>query len=82
MVVNVVMLALYSLSCHACRHVVGGRLKHFSKHPVRYQLWTVVSKLNPKHGNFAMASLFTVILTDFYIMSLSAGWISDLRFIN
>jgi hypothetical protein len=29
-----------------------------------------------------MASLFTVILTDFYIMSLSAGWISDLRFIN
>jgi hypothetical protein len=33
-------------------------------------------------GTFAMASLFTVILTDFYIMSLSAGWISDLRFIN
>ena len=82
MVTNVVMLALYSLSCHACRHVVGGRLKHFSKHPVRYRLWTFVSKLNPKHGNFAMASLFTVILTDFYIMSLSAGWFSDLRFIN
>jgi len=76
------MLSLYSLSCHACRHVVGGRLKHFSKHPVRYRMWTVVSKLNPKHGNFAMASLFTVILTDFYIMSLSAGWFSDLRFIN
>ena len=76
------MLALYSLSCHACRPAVGGRLKHFSKHPVRYRLWTGVSKLTPKHGNFAMASLFTVILTDFYIMSLSAGWFSDLRIIN
>jgi hypothetical protein len=82
MVVNVVMLALYSLSCHACRHIVGGRLKHFSKHPVRYRLWTWVSRLNPRHGNFAMASLVTVILTDFYIMALSLGWFSDLRFIN
>jgi hypothetical protein len=82
MVVNVVMLWLYSLSCHACRHIVGGRLKHFSKHPVRYQAWTFISKLNPKHGNFAMASLTTVILTDFYIMSASAGWITDLRFFN
>ncbi len=82
MVANVVMLGLYSLSCHACRHIVGGRLKHFSKHPVRYRMWTVVSKLNPLHGNFAMASLFTVILTDAYIMALSAGWFSDLRFYN
>jgi hypothetical protein len=82
MVANVVMLALYAVSCHACRHIVGGRLKHFSKHPVRYRLWTIVSKLNPLHGNFAMASLFTVILTDAYIMALSAGWFSDLRFYN
>jgi hypothetical protein len=29
-----------------------------------------------------MASLFTVILTDAYIMALSAGWFSDLRIIN
>ena len=71
MVVNVVALALYSLSCHACRHAVGGRINNFSKHPVRYQLWTWVSKLNPFHGTFAMTSLFTVILTDAYIMILS-----------
>ncbi len=76
MVVNVVMLWLYTLSCHACRHIVGGRLTHFSKHPVRYQMWTFVSRLNPRHGSFAMASLTTVILTDFYIMCASAGWIS------
>ena len=35
--VNIVLIWLYTLSCHSCRHVVGGRLRHFSKHPVRYQ---------------------------------------------
>ena len=44
MLVNVVLIWLYTLSCHSCRHVVGGRLRHFSKHPVRYRLWTWVSK--------------------------------------
>lgn len=80
--VNVLMLAGYTASCHACRHVMGGRLRSFSKHPIRYRLWTFVSKLNVRHGQFAMISLFTVILTDFYIMAVSAGWITDLRIIN
>jgi len=79
---NWVMLAGYTLSCHACRHAVGGRLKHFSRHPLRYRMWTFVSKLNPHHGRFAMISLFTVMLTDAYIMSVSAGWITDLRLFN
>lgn len=79
---NVVMLSLYTLSCHACRHIVGGRLKHFSRHPMRYRYWTIVSKLNTRHGTYAMISLFTVILTDAYIMSVSAGWITDLRFVG
>ena len=35
--VNIVLIWLYTLSCHSCRHAVGGRLRHFSKHPVRYQ---------------------------------------------
>ena len=79
---NVAMLAGYTLSCHACRHVVGGRLRHFSRHPLRYRFWTFVSKLNVRHGTFAMTSLFTVILTDAYIMAVSAGWITDFRFFN
>lgn len=80
--INLVMLWGYTLSCHACRHIVGGRLKHFSKHPIRYAYWTFVSKLNPKHGNFAMISLVTVILTDAYIMALAADWFSDPRLFN
>jgi hypothetical protein len=82
MVVNVIALFMYSLTCHACRHLLGGRLKHFSAHPLRYRMWTFLSRLNPRHGTFAMTSLFTVIFTDFYIMAVSAGWISDLRFVN
>ena len=50
MVVNVALIWLYTLSCHSCRHIVGGRLRHFSKHPVRYRLWTWVSRLNGHHA--------------------------------
>lgn len=82
LLVNVAMLWLYSLSCHACRHVFGGRLKHFSRHPVRYRVWTQLSKLNGRHMQFAWISLVTVMLTDFYIMAVSAGWIADLRIFN
>lgn len=78
--VNIVMLWAYTLSCHACRHIVGGRLRNFSKHPVRYRYWTFVSRINEKHGTYAMISLFTVILTDAYIMSVSADWFDDPRF--
>jgi hypothetical protein len=82
LVVNVILLWVYTLSCHSCRHIVGGRLKHFSKHPVRYWMWTQVSKLNTRHMLFAWITLGTLMLTDFYIMliSMHPGW--DLRFIG
>jgi hypothetical protein len=82
LLVNVAMLWLYSLSCHACRHIFGGRLKHFSKHPIQYWFWTQLSKLNGRHMQFAWISLITVMLTDFYIMAVAAGWIADLRLFN
>jgi hypothetical protein len=80
--VNVLLLWGYTLGCHACRHVVGGRLKHFSRNPMRYKAWTLVSKFNGKHMQWAWTSLISVTLTDVYIMSVSAGWIPDLRFFN
>ena len=60
-------------------HIIGGRLNHFSKHPVRYKMWSSVSRLNARHMQFAWTTLVTLALTDFYIMAVSAGWISDLR---
>jgi hypothetical protein len=82
LVVNVVMLWVYTLSCHSCRHVTGGRLKHFSKHPVRYWMWTQISKLNTRHMLYAWITLGTLMLTDFYIMLVASGAITDLRFIG
>lgn len=79
---NVILLWAYTVSCHSCRHIMGGRLKHFSKHPIRYRAWTFISRLNTRHKELAWITLGTLALTDFYVMALAAGWISDLRFIN
>jgi len=67
------LLWFYSLSCHTCRHTVGGRLKHFSKHPLRYKLWTTVSVLNTKHQQFAWYSLAAVAFADIYVRQVATG---------
>lgn len=82
LVTNVVLLWVYTISCHSCRHVTGGRLKHFSAHPVRYWVWTQVSKLNTRHMQFAWITLGTLVITDFYVMMVASGTISDLRFVG
>jgi hypothetical protein len=75
LVVNALLLWLYSLSCHSCRHIIGGRLRHFSKHPVRFRLWGYVSTLNRRHMQLAWASLIFVALTDLYIRLAAGGTI-------
>ena len=80
LLVNAVMLFLYSISCHSCRHIVGGRLNNFSEHPLRYKAWTQVSKLNARHMQYAWISLFTVAFADFYVFLLATGTITDLHF--
>ena len=77
--VMIVTMALYMLSCHTCRHVVGGRLKFFSQAPLRYRSWKFVTKLNKNHGPFALASLFWIPLTDIYVRLVANGTITDLR---
>lgn len=79
LVVNATLLWLYSLSCHSCRHTIGGRLNHFSRHPVRYRAWTWVSRLNAYHMQFAWASLIFVALTDAYVRLVASGTITDPR---
>jgi hypothetical protein len=82
LVANAILLWLYSLSCHSCRHAVGGRLKHFSKHPVRYRAWTLVSRLNARHMQFAWSSLLWVAFADLYVSLVASGTITDLRIFN
>jgi len=80
LLLNATFLWLYSMSCHSCRHTIGGRLKHFSKHPVRYKAWTFVTRLNPLHPRFAMISLFGVALADFYVREVASGAITNFYF--
>ena len=77
---NVLFIWLYTLGCHSCRHIMGGKLRHFSKHPVRYKLWTWVSKLNGNHARYAWLSLFSVAIADFYVWMVAAGHFTDPRF--
>jgi hypothetical protein len=70
MVLNVGLLMGYTFGCHSFRHLVGGRLDCFSCDAIsqtRYTGWKFVTRLNQKHMVWAMASLFSVALTDVYI---------------
>ena len=78
--VNAVLLWLYSLSCHSCRHIAGGRLNQLAKHPVRHWIWKKLTPLNAIHMRFAWASLIFVALTDLYVRLVASGLIHDPRF--
>ena len=77
---NIVLIWAYTLSCHSCRHIVGGKLKHFSKHPVRYRMWQWVGRLNARHMQLAWASLISVAAADFYVYLVASGVFDDPRF--
>ncbi|MFC9972673.1 hypothetical protein ACFVH6_17470 [Spirillospora sp. NPDC127200] len=79
---NVILLWGYTLSCHSCRHIVGGRLKNFSKHPFRYRMWGWVSKLNERHGQYALITLGSLVVADLYVALVASETISDLRLFN
>ena len=80
---NCTFLTLYTTSCHSFRHLIGGGVNSYSEAPLgmlRHKVWAVVSKLNTSHMAFAWVSLFGVALCDFYIRSVAAGAITDIRF--
>jgi len=79
---NVVLLSLYTLSCHSLRHLAGGRLDCFScsaSSRVRGKVWRWASGLNDRHTLFAWMSLFSVALADLYVRLLACGAIRDPR---
>jgi hypothetical protein len=80
LVLNAVFLWSYTASCHSCRSIIGGRLNHFSKHPVRYWMWGQVSRLNRYHMQIAWVSLLWVAFSDVYVRLVASGTLTDLRF--
>jgi len=79
LVANATLLWLYSVSCHACRHLCGGGVRSFSAHPLRYRFWKMLTPLNAKHMNLAWASLVFVGLTDVYVRLVASGALTDYR---
>jgi hypothetical protein len=78
-VVNAVLIWLYTVGCHACRHLCGGGAKTFSSSRVRYELWKLVTPLNGRHTLFAWLSLVWIAFTDFYVWLVASGTIHDPR---
>jgi hypothetical protein len=75
--VNALLLWSYSASCHAGRHLCGGHVNTFSKHPIRYRIWRMLTPLNARHMQIAWASLVFVALTDLYVRLVAAGVFTD-----
>jgi hypothetical protein len=81
---NVVLLSLYTLSCHSLRHIGGGSVDCFScsaSGKARHGIWSTLTLLNERHMLFAWLSLVSVGLTDLYVRELACGAIRDIRFI-
>jgi hypothetical protein len=84
MLANVILLSLYTFTCHSFRYLMGGRIDSFSR--VRFgRLWhrvvIVLNQLNPRHGFYAWVSMFSVALTDVYVRLLMAGIFHEPRWI-
>jgi hypothetical protein len=77
--VNVVLLGGYALGCHSLRHLVGGRLRQLSNHPVQQKAYNCVSCLNRRHMLWAWLSLFWVAFSDLYVRLCSMGVWTDRR---
>ncbi len=79
---NVVLLSLYTFSCHSWRHLSGGCVNCFSCSSgtkARHGLWERITHLNENHALWAWLSLFSVALTDLYVRCLATGAIHDAR---
>ena len=79
---NIVLLTLYTFSCHSLRHIVGGKLDCFSCtafNRTRHTGWKKLTFLNERHMLFAWCSLISVGFADFYIRMVASGMIKDFR---
>ena len=84
MLVNVVLLALFTFGCNSVRHLVGGGLDCFTCSAAaraRHKAWLGVSVLNRWHMQWAWISLVWVALTDLYIRLAAAGVFDDPKII-
>jgi hypothetical protein len=81
--INVVLLSLYTFSCHSWRHLTGGCLNCYSTNSdtkTRHSVWERITHLNENHALWAWCSLISVAITDIYTRFVATGAITDFRF--
>jgi hypothetical protein len=79
---NIVLLTLYTFSCHSLRHLAGGNNDCFSCVAFgrqKHGIWRGISSLNERHMLFAWSSLISVGLADLYVRLVASGAIEDIR---
>jgi hypothetical protein len=84
MLVNVILLSMFTFGCNSLRHLIGGKLDCFTCSAAartRHRLWRGVTSLNGHHMGLAWISLGTVLLTDLYIRLAAGGVFHDPRII-
>lgn len=79
MIANAYLLSGYTFGCHSFRHLIGGRKDTFTGASGSHSCWKGVTKLNERHQNWALISMFWVGFTDFYIRMVASGTIHDIR---
>lgn len=81
LLVNVVLLAGYTFSCHSLRHLVGGRKDSFRSSGQR-SAYLCSSCLNRRHMLWAWLSLFFVAFADIYVRLCAMGIWHDWRIVG
>src|SRR5438067_1740694 len=79
LLINVILLASYTLGCHSLRHLIGGFSDRISGSAVRKTAYDCVSCLNARHMRFAWFSLFWVGFADLYVRLCSMDVWRDWR---
>ena len=83
--INVILVSIYTLSCHSLRHLIGGNKDCYTcirGGNARRKLYNGVTRLNLRHPQWAWISLFTLLAADVYFRLIAAGIIPDLTIIG
>ena len=79
LILNPILLGLYTFGCHSFRHLVAGRKDVMSNASLQKKCYDCVSTLNRSHMKWAWISMFYVALVDVYIRLCATGVIHDWR---
>jgi hypothetical protein len=79
LILNPILLGLYTFGCHSFRHLVGGMMDIMSRSPLRRKTYDCVSCLNRSHMKWAWISMFFVGFADLYVRMCALGIWHDWR---